>query len=123
RARQRDRRRRRDPVCLQPSVALVILAIQPAVPLVLLFAVAFVAAAFQSLDQPARSSAIPRLVARERLPAAIALGQLNFQIASVVGPTVAGVLIATVGLPGAYFVDVLSFTASLAALAAIGPLP
>ena len=105
------------------SAALVLLAFQPSVPLPLLFGVAFIAAAFQSLDQPARSSAIPRLVARERLPAAIALGQLNFQIASVVGPTVGGVLIATVGLPGAYLVDVASFTASLAALGAIQPLP
>ena len=104
------------------SATLAILAFQPSVPLPLLFAVAFVAAAFQSLDQPARSSAIPRLVARERLPAAIALGQLNFQIASVVGPTVAGILIATVGLSGAYLVDVMTFTASLVALAAIRPL-
>ena len=105
------------------SLFLAILAFQPSVPLPLLFLVAFASAAFASLDQPARSSAIPRLVPRERLPAAIALGQLNFQIASVVGPTVAGILIATVGLPGAYLVDVASFAASLGALAAISPIP
>jgi MFS family permease len=105
------------------SATLAILAFQPSVPLPLLFLVAFASAAFASLDQPARSSAIPRLVPRERLPAAIALGQLNFQIASVVGPTVAGLLIATVGLPGAYLVDVASFAASLGALAAISPIP
>ena len=105
------------------SATLAILAFQPSVPLPLLFLVAFASAAFASLDQPARSSAIPRLVPRNRLPAAIALGQLNFQIASVVGPTVAGILIATVGLPGAYLVDVASFAASLGALAAISPIP
>ena len=105
------------------SAILAILAFQPSVSLPLLFLVAFASAAFASLDQPARSSAIPRLVPRERLPAAIALGQLNFQIASVVGPTVAGILIATVGLPGAYLVDVASFAASLGALAAIAPIP
>ena len=55
------------------SVTLLLLSLQPAVPLPALFAVAFVAAAVGSMDQPARSSAIPRLVARERLPAAIAL--------------------------------------------------
>jgi len=105
------------------SGVLAILALQPSVPLPLLFTVAFIAAALGSVDQPARSSAIPRIVPKERLPAAIALGQLNFQIASVVGPTIAGVLIATVGLTGAYVADVASFTASLAALAAISPLP
>ena len=105
------------------SGVLAILALQPSVPLPLLFTVAFIAAALGSVDQPARSSAIPRIVPKERLPAAIALGQLNFQIASVVGPTISGVLIATVGLTGAYVADVASFTASLAALAAISPLP
>jgi MFS family permease len=105
------------------SLALAVLALQPTVPLPILFAVAFAAAAFQSLDQPARSSAIPRLVARERLPSAIALGQLNFQIASVLGPTVAGILIASLGLSAAYVVDVVTFTASLAALTVIRPLP
>jgi hypothetical protein len=105
------------------SAALFLLALQPSVPLLALFGVAFVSAAFGSLDQPARSSSIPRLVPRERLPAALALGQLNFQVASVVGPTIAGVLIATVGVAAAYLVDVASFTASLLALTRIGPLP
>jgi MFS family permease len=105
------------------SAALVVLALQPVAPLPALFAVAFASAAIGSMDQPARSSSIPRLVARERLPAAIALNQLNFQIASVVGPTVAGILIATVGLSGAYLVDVATFAASFAALFAISPLP
>jgi MFS family permease len=105
------------------SAALAILAFQSSPSLVFLFLLAFASAAFASLDSPARTSAIPRLVARERLPAAIALGQLNFQIASVVGPTIAGILIATVGLPAAYLVDVASFSASLAALVAIRPLP
>ena len=88
-----------------------------------LFAVAFVAAGLSAVDQPARSSAIPRLVPAERLPSAIALNQLNFQMASIVGPAVGGILIATVGLAGAYAVDLVSFIASFAALLAIRPLP
>ena len=105
------------------SATLAILAFQPSAPLPALFAVAFASAAFGSMDQPARSSSIPRLVPRERLPAAIALGQLNFQIASVVGPTIAGILIATVGLPAAYLADVATFAASFVALFVIAPLP
>jgi MFS family permease len=105
------------------STAFFVLALQPRVPLVAIYLVAFISGAFSSLDQPARSSAIPRLVPRERLPAALALGQLNFQTASVVGPTVAGIMIATVGVAGAYLVDVATFTASLIALTRIAPLP
>ena len=105
------------------SASLLLLSLQPAPPLIALFAVAFVAAGVGAVDQPTRSSAIPRLVPEERLPAAIALNQINFQVGSVVGPAIGGLLIATAGLPGAYFVDVLTFAASLAGIAAISPLP
>ena len=105
------------------SLALVALALVPAPPLAAIFAVAFVAASVGSVDQPTRSSAVPRLVPPLRLPAAIALNQLNFQVASVVGPAIGGLLIATIGLPGAYATDVLSFTASIGALLLMAPLP
>jgi MFS family permease len=104
------------------SGALLVLALAPAPPLVALFVVAFLAAGIGSIDQPARSSAVPRLVPPGRLAPAIALGQLNFQIASVVGPAIAGVLIATVGLAGAYGLDLVSFAASLVGLLAIAPI-
>ena len=104
------------------SGALVLLALTPAPPLIAVFVVAFIAAGLSSIDQPARSSSVPRLVPPERLPAAIALGQLNFQIASVIGPAVAGVLIATIGLAGAYGLDVVSFAASFVGLLAIAPI-
>ena len=105
------------------SVALVVLALMPSPPLVAIFGVAFIAAGLSSVDGPTRSAAIPRLVSPSHLPAAIALNQLNFQAASVVGPAIGGLLLATVGLAGAYAVDVLSFGASLGALLVIGPLP
>jgi len=105
------------------SLALIILALTGGPPVPALFAVAFVAAGLSAVDQPTRSSAIPRLVPPERLPSAIALNQLNFQMASIVGPALGGILIATVGLAGAYTVDLASFLASLVALVAIKPLP
>ena len=105
------------------SLALVLLALSGSPPVAALFAVAFAAAGLGAVDQPTRSSAIPRLVPAERLPAAIALNQLNFQMASIVGPAIGGLLIATVGLAGAYAVDLVSFIASFVALLAIKPLP
>ena len=105
------------------SAALVWLALQPNPPLPAIFLVALVAAGLTATEQPARSSAVPRLVPEERLPAAIALGQLNFQIASVVGPAIGGVLLATIGIAGAYAVDVVTFGASILAALAIAPIP
>jgi MFS family permease len=105
------------------SLLLVLLALHGDPPLIALYVIAFLSAGLGAVDQPARASSLPRIVAAERLPSAIALNQLNFQVASIVGPAIGGVLIATVGLSGAYAVDVVSFVASLAALAAIRPLP
>ena len=105
------------------SGGLLALSLLPSPPLLSIFAVAFVGASLAAIDQPARSSAVPRLVPAERLPAAIALGQLNFTTAAVVGPAIGGIVIATVGLPAAYGLDVLSFAASFVALARIAPLP
>ncbi len=105
------------------SAALAGLALSPSPPLVAIYLVAFVAAGLGAVDAPTRSAAIPRLVAPARLPAAIALNQLNYQAASVVGPAIGGVLLVTIGVAGAYAVDVASFGASLAALFVIGPLP
>lgn len=105
------------------SLTLTLLAISGNPPLPALFGVAFLAAGLGAVDQPTRSSAIPRLVPAERLPAAIALNQLNFQTASIIGPAIGGLLIATVGIAGAYAVDVVSFLATFTALVAIRPLP
>ena len=105
------------------SLALLLLALTGDPPLPALFAVAFLSAGLGAVDQPARSSSIPRLVPQERLPAAIALNQLNFQMASIVGPAIGGLLIATVGISGAYAVDLVTFVAALGALVAIRPLP
>jgi len=72
------------------SLAMVALSLLPSPPLIAIFGVAFLAASLGAIDQPARSSAVPRLVPPERLPAAIALSQLNFQTAAVVGPAIGG---------------------------------
>ena len=105
------------------SLALVGLAMVGNPSLPALFAVAFVSAGLSAVDQPARSSAVPRLVPPERLPSALALNQLNYQLASIVGPAVGGIVIATVGLVGAYLVDVASYVAAFLALIAMRPLP
>jgi MFS family permease len=105
------------------SLTLAVLATQPSPPIWALYAVAFVAAGVGAVDGPARTSALPRLVPRERLPAAIAVNWLSGQTVAVAGPVFAGVLIATSGVAAAFAFDVLTFLASLAALLVIAPIP
>lgn len=102
------------------TLAVLSLQAQPSIPL--LYVVAFIGAGFLAFDAPARASAIPRLVPRERLRAAIALGQLSFNGGSVLGPALAGVLIATSGVAGAFAVDVGTYGLSLALIVSMRPI-
>ena len=105
------------------SLALAVIAAQPQPTVWALYVVAFVAAGVGAVDQPARTSALPRLVPRERLPAAIAVSWLSSQTVSVAGPIFAGLLIAVAGVATAFALDVATFVASLAALLLIAPIP
>jgi MFS family permease len=82
-------------------------------PIYLLAALSSAAASF---DGPARQALIPSLVPREDLANAISLNTLMFQIASVVGPTLAGLMIASAGLGWVYAVNAASFLMVLVAL-------
>jgi MFS family permease len=91
--------------------------------LAFLYLVAGLTAAFSAVDQPTRSATIPNLVPREHLASALALNFAAYQTTLIVGPAVGGVIIATVGLGPGYLLDVLSFGAAIAAVAAIAPQP
>ncbi|NYI69361.1 MFS transporter [Spelaeicoccus albus] len=75
------------------------------------------------LNQPARSAIIPRLVRKEMLPAANALGSIIFSVSMTVGPMLAGVLVASVGYGATYTIDVLTFSFALWALVKLPPIP
>ena len=105
------------------SATLAALALLPSPPLFALYVVAFVAAGLGAVDQPARSSSIPRLVAPERLPAAISLNQVVFNGSAVIGPAIGGIILATLGIAAAYAVDVVTFLASITALILMHPIP
>lgn len=58
-----------------------------------------------TFDQPARQALIPAMVPREELPEAIALLNPSRELAILVGPALAGLLIAASGPAAMYFVD------------------
>ena len=105
------------------SLALVGLALEPAPSVIAIYAVAFVAAGLGAIDQPARTSSIPRLVPAHRLQAAIAMNQLVFNGAAVVGPAIGGIVLAVAGVAPAYLIDVVTFGAAIIALLLIAPIP
>jgi MFS family permease len=89
-------------------------------PIYLLAALGAAAGAF---DAPARQALVPSLVPREHLANALSLNQIVFQAASVLGPSVGGVLIAAFGVGAAYVFNAVSFLFVLVALGLMRNVP
>ncbi|MCS7009915.1 MAG: MFS transporter, partial [Anaerolineales bacterium] len=81
---------------------------------------AFQAAAV-AFDSPARQAMIPNIVDRKDLPNAFSLSSIAMNTGSILGPTLAGVVIATLGQEYTYLFNALSFLAVILALVVIGP--
>lgn len=90
--------------------------------LVIVFVAAAAGAGCYALLRPSLDAMIPRLVDREELPAASALGSFGVNVAMLAGPSLGGVLIATAGLPTVYGLDAATYAVSLVALTAMRPM-
>ena len=80
-------------------------------------------AATQSFDAPARQSWVPLMVSREYVGGAIGLNSVAFNAPSVVGPPLAGLLIAGIGVAPCFLVNAVTTLAVLVALAFMRPAP
>ncbi|HSK31492.1 MAG TPA: MFS transporter, partial [Candidatus Limnocylindria bacterium] len=76
-------------------------------------------ALFSSLESPSRQSIVPNLVPAEDLSRALAIYSTQRQIATIAGPSVAGVILAFAGPAVCYAIDAVSWLIMLAFLAMI----
>ncbi|MDM7324391.1 MAG: MFS transporter [Thermus sp.] len=88
---------------------------------VLLFA--FLYGALNAMDLPVRQSFTVELAGRERYPGAIALNSFGFNTSRLIGPALAGVLIALFGVGVAYLANALSFLPLIFVLRQVAPGP
>src|SRR5262249_22601590 len=88
-----------------------------------IYLLAGINAAAGAMDSPARQSLVPNLVPREDLASAISLNTIMSQTASVVGPAIGGVVIATLGIGWAYALNGVSFVAVITSLLAMRRVP
>jgi MFS family permease len=105
------------------STALLVNALAPQPQLWLLYVVAALFATFDSLQRPSLDAIVPRVVRHEQLAAAGALVGLRWQIASLGGPALSGLMIAAWGVESAYLLDVASYAVSLTLLWRLRPVP
>ena len=101
------------------ALLLGLLTVTHAVRLWMVFVLAAAMGTVNSVDQPARQSFVPELVGRDRLQNAVSLNSVLTNASRAVGPAVAGVLIATVGIGVCFLANAASFVAVLVALASI----
>ena len=91
--------------------------------LLLLYIVAICFAAVDGLQGPSYAAMIPRLVEHEDLPSAMALMGLRWQFSAIIGPAIAGVIIATSGVKAAFGIDILTYVISVGFMLRISSVP
>jgi MFS family permease len=83
--------------------------------------IALCSGALLAFDSPSRMALFPHLIDRKVLMNAVALNSLVWQSTRIVGPTLAGLLIAVSGLAAPFFLAALCFLAMVSAMRMIHP--
>ena len=90
---------------LVPDLALAALVATGTVEVWHVYVYSLVGATIRGLSTPARQAFVPSLVPRSALLSAIALNSILWQGAAVLGPSVAGLILATWGTPGNFYLN------------------
>ncbi|HEU5252004.1 MAG TPA: MFS transporter [Solirubrobacterales bacterium] len=81
----------------------------------------FAMGSVNAVDNPTRQSFVYEMVGPDRLVNAVSLNSVIVQAARIVGPAIAGVLIATVGVAPVFALNALTFVAMILALRGMDP--
>ena len=80
---------------------------------------ALITGAISAFDNPARQAFVSEIVPHELLPNAVGLNSTSFNGARLIGPGVAGLLVAAVGVGPTQLINAVSFAAMIAAILAM----
>jgi MFS family permease len=69
-----------------------------------------------AFDAPSRQAVVVELVGKRHLLNAIALNSVSFNSSRIVGPALAGILVAAIGMSGCFYINGISFLAVIIAL-------
>lgn len=105
------------------SFALLLNSLQRHPSVAAIFVLAAMSAALFAIQRPSLDALLPRLVSPAEIPAASALNSIRGTAGMILGPALAGILIAAAGLPYAYAIDVLAVAISLVALLMMRAVP
>ena len=117
-----DRRDRRHLILMSQSIqmlvalALAVLIYARRVHITHVLVLSFIVGCVRAFGGPAYQSLIPSLVGKEHLPNAIALNSIQFNLAQVIGPIVAGAALAAFGMIACFGLNSISFLCVIAAI-------
>ena len=103
------------------ALALGVLAVLGLAQVWMVFALAFALGLVTAIDHPARRAFVPEMVRPSDIANAVALNSTVFTAARVVGPAIAGLLIAGVGVGWCFLANAVSYVAVIVALLAMRP--
>ena len=106
---------------LVTSLVLALLVLADVATLWQVYAIALVQGVITAIDNPARQSFVSEMVPREKLANAVALNSASFNGGRLIGPGVAGLMIAAVGTGWTLLVNVGTFVFVLVALLLLRP--
>ena len=104
-----------------PALALFALSAAGTITPLIVYALVFVRGSVNAVDNPTRQSFVFEMVGPARVVNAVSLNSVIVHSARIVGPALAGVLIATVGVEPCFVLNALSFVAMIVALAGMDP--
>jgi predicted MFS family arabinose efflux permease len=84
-----------------------------------IYVLGFVSSTLSAFDAPARNSFYPSLIPRADFQNAVTLSTVIFRLSTLLGPAIAGILIATVSPASPFFVNAVSYFGLIFALLAI----
>jgi MFS family permease len=102
------------------ALALALLTFTSQITLWQIYALTALQAAAIAFDMPARQAMIPNLVPAKDLPNAFSMQSIASNTGSVIGPMLAGIVIASLGQAYTYLFNAISFIAVVVALVLIG---
>jgi MFS family permease len=105
------------------ALALAWLTFQGQITLWQIYALTAIQATALAFDLPSRQALVPNLVPAKDLSNAFSMQSIAFQVGSIVGPALSGIVIAYWGQYYAYLIDAFTFLAVIGALLLIGPIP
>ncbi|MGH9175039.1 MAG: MFS transporter, partial [Vicinamibacterales bacterium] len=120
-----DRRNRRHLLLMSQGVqmaaafTLAALVFTESITIWLILTLSFVTGVAQAFGGPAYQSLIPSLIPKEHLPNAIALNSIQFNLARVIGPLIAGATLTAFGMIACFGLNGVSFLFVIAAIAAL----